>query len=157
MVMNLKVLVLSDSHGRVQTMLDLFSEGSYRAVIFLGDVVRDTETLYNLSGGVPVYRVKGNCDMLESAPEEQIIDIGGKLILICHGHRYGVKSGYAGFENAALASGVDCALCGHTHRQFYEKLGDVIIANPGSVASGNYGVLTVENDKIDFELRSIYD
>lgn len=153
----MKVLVLSDSHGRAQTMIDLFGADNYRAVIFLGDVVRDTEMLYNLSGGIPVYRVKGNCDMFENAPEEQIIDIGGKLILICHGHRYGVKSGYDALENVALSSGVDCALCGHTHRQFYEKLGDVIIANPGSVASGNYGILTVENKKIDFELRSIYD
>lgn len=157
MVIKMKVLVLSDSHGCVQTMLDLFAGDNYRAVIFLGDVVRDTETLYNLSGATPVYRVKGNCDMFESAPEEQVIDIGGKLIFICHGHRYGVKSGYSSFENAALASGVDCALCGHTHRQFYEKLGDVIIGNPGSVASSNYGVLTIDNRNIEFELRSIYD
>lgn len=152
----MKVLVLSDSHGSVGTMLDLFREGNYRAVIFLGDVVRDTEQLYNISGAVPVYRVKGNCDIMEHAPEEQIIDIGGKLILIAHGHRYHVKSGVAALENAALAAGVDCALFGHTHKQFYERLGDVVIGNPGSVASGHYGILTVDKN-IDFELRSIYD
>ena len=153
----MKVLVLSDSHGRAQTMLDLFSQDCYRAVIFLGDVVRDTGPLYYMSGGIPVYRVKGNCDMLASAPEEQIIDIGGKLILICHGHRYNVKSGYDHFENAALSAGVDCALCGHTHKQHLDRIGGLIVANPGSVAGGHYGVLTVEGKNIDFELRSIYD
>lgn len=155
-IYDMKVLVLSDSHGQVQTMIDLFYEDNYRAIIFLGDVVRDTERLYQLTGGIPVYRVKGNCDLFENAPEEQIIDIGGKLLLITHGHRYGVKSGYGSFENAALAAGVDAALCGHTHRQFYERLGNVIIANPGSVAAGNYGVLTIDKN-IEFELRSIYD
>jgi len=152
----MKVLVLSDSHGCSSRMVDLFNEGGYRAVIFLGDVVRDIEHLSMISGYVPVYRVKGNCDMLESAPDEQIIDIEGKLIFIAHGHTYRVKSGYGAFINAALAKGVDAALCGHTHAQHYELYDKMIVANPGSIASGYYGVLTVDKN-IDFELRSIYD
>ncbi len=152
----MKVLVLSDSHGNSERMVDLFKEGGYRAVIFLGDVVRDADVLARYTGAYPVYRVKGNCDMFESAPDEQIIDIEGRLVFIAHGHNYHVKSGYGAFINAALAKGVDVALCGHTHVQHYERVGEVIVANPGSVASGHYGVLTVDKN-IDFELRSIYD
>ena len=153
----MKVLVMSDSHGSASRMAELFESGNYRAVIFLGDVCRDTDRLYDLSGGIPVYRVKGNCDICSPCPEEQLIELCGKKILICHGHKYSVKSGYSCFENAALASGVDCALCGHTHKQYLDRIGDVVIANPGSVAGGCYGVLTVDDKKIDFELRSIYD
>ncbi len=153
----MKVLVLSDSHGCASRMVDLFSDGGYRAVIFLGDVVRDIEHLSMISGYVPVYRVKGNCDMLESAPDEQIIDIEGKLIFITHGHNYHVKSGYGALINAALAKDVDVALCGHTHVQHYELVDKLIVANPGSIASGHYGILTVDGKNIDFELRSIYD
>ncbi len=152
----MKVLVLSDSHGCASRMVDLFYEQNYRAVIFLGDVVRDIERLSIITGGIPVYRVKGNCDMFESAPDEQIIDIEGKLIFITHGHNYHVKSGYGAFINSALAKGVDVALCGHTHVQHYELVDKLIVANPGSIASGYYGVLTIDKN-IDFELRNIYD
>ena len=152
----MKVLVLSDSHGCAERMVDLFREDNYRAVIFLGDVVRDADRLAMVTGGYPVYRVKGNCDMFESAPEEQIIDIEGKLVLITHGHNYHVKSGYGAFINAGLASGVNIALCGHTHVQHFERVGDLIVANPGSIASGHYGVLTIDRNT-NFELRNIYD
>ncbi len=152
----MKVLVVSDSHGSCEQMVRLFRNDNYRAVIFLGDVVRDTQRLYDATGGLPLYRVRGNCDICEDAPDEMIVDIGGKLILLTHGHKYHVKSGYDAFENAALAKGVDAALCGHTHIQFYEKLGDTVIANPGSVRAGHYGVMTIDKN-IDFELRSIYD
>ena len=152
----MKVLVFSDSHGCESRMVDIFNGGGWRAVIFLGDVVRDTEHLSMISGCVPVYRVKGNCDMLESAPDEQIIDIGGKLIFIAHGHTYRVKSGCGAFINSALAKGVDAALFGHTHVQHRELFDKMLVANPGSIASGYYGVLTVDKN-IDFELRSIYD
>ena len=152
----MKVLVLSDSHGNAERMVELYKEGGYRAVIFLGDVVRDADRLAIITGGIPVYRVKGNCDMFESALDEQIIDIEGKLVFIAHGHNYHVKSGYGAFINAALAKSVDVALCGHTHVQHFERVGDLIVANPGSVASGHYGVLTIDKN-IDFELRNIYD
>ena len=152
----MKVLVLSDSHGNETRMVNLFREGGYLAVIFLGDVVRDIEHLSMISGHVPVYRVKGNCDMFEFAPDEQIIEIEGKRIFITHGHNYHVKSGYGALINAALAHDVDVALCGHTHVQHYELVDKLIVANPGAISAGYYGVLTVDKN-IDFELRNIYD
>ena len=153
-----RLLVLSDSHGRATDLAHicaLHPEADH--VIFLGDGEADVELLELSFPQLKVLAVQGNNDFFSSLPHTDTLLVNGVRVLYTHGHRYGVKSGYGNFENAALSSGVDCALCGHTHRQFYEKLGDVIIANPGSVASGNYGVLTVENNKIDFELRSIYD
>lgn len=148
----MKVLVLSDSHGHARRIKEILDSDSFGAVIFLGDVVRDTERITKPT----LYCVKGNCDMFELEPDERIIDIGGKLIFITHGHNYHVKSGYGAFINAALAKGVDIALCGHTHIQHFERVGELIVANPGAVAGGNYGVLTIDKN-IDFELRSIYD
>ncbi len=148
----MKVLVLSDSHGGARRISEILATDNFGAVIFLGDVVRDTERIT----GTTLYCVKGNCDMFELEPDERIIDIGGKLIFITHGHNYHVKSGYGAFINAALAKGVDVALCGHTHVQHFERVDKLIVANPGAVAAGHYGVLTVDKN-IDFELRSIYD
>ena len=148
----MKVLVLSDSHGHARRIKEILDSDNFGAVIFLGDVVRDTERITKPT----LYCVKGNCDLFEFEPDERIIDIGGKLIFITHGHNYHVKSGYGAFINAALGKGVDVALCGHTHIQHFERVGELIVANPGALAGGNYGVLTIDKN-IDFELRSIYD
>ncbi len=149
----MKVLVISDSHGNARRINEILATDSFGAVIFLGDVVRDTDRITKPT----LYCVKGNNDIFELEPDDRIIDIGGKLIFITHGHNYHVNSGYGAFINAALAKGVDAALCGHTHTQHFERVGELIVANPGALAGGDYGVLTIDNKKIDFELRSIYD
>lgn len=149
----MKVLVVSDSHGNARRISDIIAGDNFSAVIFLGDVVRDIGSITRPE----LYCVKGNCDMFELEPDERIIDIGGKLIFITHGHNYRVKSGYGAFINAALSKGVDIALCGHTHIQHFERVGELIVANPGAVASGHYGVLTIDGKNTDFELRNIYD
>lgn len=153
----MKLLVISDSHGSYEKMYTLFKSGNYRGVIFLGDGLRDAERLYDDSYGVPVYRVAGNCDFsLGNTLLEQIIEIGGKKILITHGHKYSVKNGYHLLFEIAKKRQVDMALCGHTHVQYYEKRDNVIVANPGALMLGKYAVLTIDKD-ITFKMGDIYD
>lgn len=154
----MKVLVISDSHGSYEKMRDLFYDGDWNAVIFLGDGLREADRLYDISGPVPVYRVKGNCDMYApDAFDEQLLILAGKRVFITHGHRYGVKNGYALLSNTAALKNADIALCGHTHTQFYQKQDGVILANPGALVNGRYGVLRIENGEIAFKFGDMYD
>ena len=106
-------------------------------------------------------RVPGNCDY-QQEPEEKILLVEGKKILICHGHRYAVKSGYLTFELAAREKRVDMALCGHTHRVFYDRHNGVALFNPGSIGSpgfGNppsYGILTLGEASRQFQMDVKY-
>lgn len=150
----MKILVLSDSHGAVCSMQDIYRFENCNAVIFLGDTVRDAEQLALITGGVPVYRVKGNCDMFMcDAPDEQLLILGGKRIFITHGHKYGVKSGLMRLCLAGREKNADIVLFGHTHSQFIDD-GDMLILNPGSVSGGKYAVVEI-TDKVKAELKKL--
>ena len=155
----MKVLVISDSHGRASSMLSLFKTDNFRAVIFLGDGLRDADRLYEMSGGVPVYRVSGNCDIMigETVLSEQLIELSGKKIFITHGHNYSVKSSTERLFETAKRLGADVSLFGHTHTPFYEKRDGIILANPGSLAAGKYAVMTIENGEIAIKHGDIYE
>jgi putative phosphoesterase len=150
--MALKILVVSDSHGAKEKLLTLFYEQDVNAVIFLGDGLRDAQYLSDRSGAVTVYRVVGNCDgYCPDALERQLLKLGGKNIFFTHGHLYGAKLGTAGLLNVGKNIGADVVLFGHTHRQFYEKQDGIILANPGSLFSGKYGILEIQNGQIAFK------
>lgn len=154
----MKILVLSDSHGNVGLMRNLFSLDNYRAVIFLGDVVRDADQLARYTGAVPVYKVRGNCDFFGcTAYETQFIEIEGKKIFMAHGHTYSVKGGIGAFTTAARKIGADIALFGHTHIQYYNLSDGMHILNPGAIANGKYAEITIQNNNTSIELRNIND
>lgn len=154
----MKVLVVSDSHGAYGKLYDVFKSDNFRAVIFLGDGLREAQKLYDISGAAPVYKVRGNCDIgMFFEPDEQIIELSGKKIFITHGHNYFVKSGYHKLMAKALSLGVDAALFGHTHNPFYEKQGGLIVANPGALSYGKYAVMTIENNQISIKHGDIYE
>ena len=60
--------------------------------------------------------------------------------MICHGHKYNVKSGYLNIQMAALEKEVDAVMFGHTHRVFYDYHNGLFIFNPGSVGAPVFGV-----------------
>lgn len=154
----MKALVISDSHSSYEKMRELFRSTQCSAVIFLGDGLRDADRLYDISGPIPVYRVRGNCDMYApDAFDEQMLFLGGKKIFITHGHRYGVKNGYGALLSAATLKKADAVLFGHTHRRFYENIDGIILANPGALVNGRYAVLDIERGVISFKFGDMYD
>lgn len=154
----MKILVISDSHGAREKMLTLFHEHSPDAVIFLGDGLRDADYLFDRSGAVPIYRVCGNCDGYSPESfDNQLLKLGGKTLFITHGHLYGAKQGLTALWAQAKTVGADALLFGHTHRRFYEKQDGVILANPGSLFSGSYAIMEIQNGEISFKHGDYYD
>ena len=69
----MKILVFSDSHGRLGHMMDAMERERPRRVFFLGDCYRDGEALRNAYPDVPMELVRGNCDW-DQAPDELLVE-----------------------------------------------------------------------------------
>ena len=129
----MRIGVVSDTHGEEWAVKAcILAAGHVDAWIHLGDNVRDTGPLEET--GVPVYVVRGNTDLGNICPAEEVIELGGKRILLCHGHQYGVGSGLTRLALRAEELKCACALFGHTHIPLLEEGGPITFMNPGSPA-----------------------
>ena len=165
--MNKTVLVFSDSHGaarRMQKVIDAY-EGRYDAVFFLGDGLRDAESLVIPSEKQKVF-IRGNCDFDSSEPGFTKLNIGKYVFILTHGHAYGVKRGIDDYVKFARSNNADAALFGHTHVPLEACLADgekpLYLFNPGSVScpacgGATFGVITVTDGGILFSHGDVAD
>ena len=160
------LLVISDSHGRYENILRVLSlNKNAAALLFLGDGLRDVERINEAD--IRVFCVRGNCDLFSSslydAPDERVLRFGEYNVMMMHGHTRGVKHSLAAAIGAAVRSGADILLYGHTHErvdEYYEK-GETVfgvklekplrVFNPGSIGapreSGySFGVIEIRNN-----------
>lgn len=158
------ILVLSDSHGRRDHIVQALSRQLRRpdVILFLGDGLRDLQAVE--TGDIPIHAVSGNCDSLfvtSGEPDERTLYIGNVCICMMHGHRYMVKSSTAAAAAHAAAQGADILLYGHTHEPCERCLpvGSVCgtttlqkpltLFNPGTIGgvgrAATYGTITVRN------------
>ena len=146
----MKILVFSDSHRSLSGMYAAIDRYQPQQVIHLGDMIDDAEKVAKHYPKLPFCMVPGNCDgWFTTAPLKKQITLEGKSILLSHGHRWGVKSGYGGAIADAQAVGADILLFGHTHVPLCQQLEDGLwMMNPGS-AHSSFGLIELENGKID--------
>ncbi len=149
----MKVLVLSDSHGNIANMIQAVEREEPRIIYHLGDCWRDGERLHSRFPELPMEQVCGNCDYFRGSREaEKLVCLGGKRVLLCHGHTYGVKQSLLAAGLAAEEKNLDLFLFGHTHKPLVDMRGKTLFLNPGSIgdyARPAYGVVTLENGKLD--------
>ena len=140
-----RILVLSDSHGYNlgNLLMKAESMGPIDAVFHAGDGCRD---LHRYEFELPkIYQVTGNCDFFPAA-QELTFDLFGKRFLLCHGHRYGVKSSMSLLQDRAREVGADCGGFGHTHSAYNEMKNRVLYLNPGAACDGKFMILLVLED-----------
>lgn len=155
----LRFLVFADTHGQWEPMIELYKQYPNDGIIHLGDYIADARMAMGYTDGHPVYQVKGNCDFTSQGLEEQLLELGGVKILMMHGHRYQVKSGYGAALAEAKRQGADAVLFGHTHIPFMEERDGILMMNPGSLRNPNreYGIVEIENGRIKGALLHQYD
>lgn len=127
-------VVLSDSHGRksaIDKLKPLFAENDY--LIHLGDGAADMREIFSLYPD-KTYICKGNCDLFYGT-DEFVLQEEGVSILCCHGHKYGVKSGFKKLAAHAKERGCTAALYGHTHCADVCEVDGVLCINPGSLGA----------------------
>ena len=152
----MRIGVFSDSHGDISSAKRFYDKISpLDLVIHLGDYASDGEKLGKLFS-CPSFVVRGNCDYLSSEPSERQLDLGGKRILLMHGHQYYSFSSilYHGEEVHA-----DLVLYGHTHIPDLSADGPRLFLNPGSLSRPRGGSMEscalVLLDDHDFHIQFI--
>lgn len=152
----MRILVVSDTHGN--------KEGICKAhqlvqpidlVIHCGDGEADTWLLESIVS-TPVIRVAGNCDFESSAAKELLHEVCGRKILICHGDRYGVKSGLSRLAARGREVAADVVLFGHTHQALLDDNHGLLLLNPGTlyqlVALKTFALLEIGKKELKGEL-----
>ncbi len=130
------IAIISDSHGNRSSINKIKEKiNNAEVLIFLGDGENDLNEIIKDFNGM-VYAVRGNCDFSGKYPEERLIEINGKIIFICHGHRYNVKYGYNSIYYKGKELGADIVLFGHSHLPIVEEYDELILMNPGSISHG---------------------
>ena len=125
-------------------------------VIHLGDLMDDAEEVAQHYPKLPFCLVPGNCDGWGTAtPVKKQITLSGKSILLSHGHRWGVKSGYDAAISDARAVRADILLFGHTHVPLCRQLEDGLwMMNPGPAQSSN-GLIEIVNGRVSCSLHQV--
>lgn len=158
----MKILILSDSHGDVGTMIDIVEREQPNEIFHLGDCVRDAESLSFACPELPVIMVPGNCDGWTGMQERLLLEREGVRILLAHGHRWHVKSGAGAALADARMSGADILLYGHTHQAVCCTEEDGLWRmNPGTVggigARATYGVIQLEKGRAECKIVRLTD
>jgi len=140
----LRIGVLSDTHhdeSAVRRLMErLLADGPLSALCFLGDCATDLLAIADClpaSDNTALHAVRGNNDILSALPDERIVCLGGKKLLLVHGHLQRVKMHRLGLLLHAEESGADVVLFGHTHRQecAYER--GILLLNPGAACGAH--------------------
>lgn len=163
----MKYMIASDLHGSAfyaRRLAGIFAAERADMLVLLGDIynhgprnplpeeyapLKVAEVLNGLADRLLV--VKGNCDSdvdtLISDFEfvsEAVLSDGGKRVFLQHGDRFSIehlpKNCGSGF------------FYGHYHTSFIKRMGDVLVANPGSVSLPKQdtarGYLLLENGTV---------
>ena len=139
----MKILLISDSHGRKNEVENLICSQTCDFVFFLGDGVRDVEDIDESI----IKKVSGNCDLFsfEAITRYEILE--GFKIMLTHGHEYKAKLGLETLAFNAKNNSCDIVVFGHIHKQTCEKMQDVLLINPGAFKNGEYAILTLKKNK----------
>lgn len=137
----MKILVFSDSHGRVSGMLDAVEREKPDAIFHLGDLADDGEQVRFAYPNIPFYAVEGNCDRFSRGDFEGVARLAGKTIFYLHGHTKGVKVNTDRAVLTAFDLGADILLYGHTHRPDVQRVDTLLVVNPGAAMNGRAAAL----------------
>lgn len=144
----MRILIISDSHGKKDRVESVLQKETYDYFIFLGDGLGDIQSVVNDSRTLAV---RGNCDFFSPLDDTKIVEMAGLRFLITHGDRFHVKSTLYPLTNEAKLSKVDVVLYGHTHSFADEERDGVRLINcpslKGIQGESRYLVLDVEDKK----------
>lgn len=149
----MRVLIVSDTHGRHNGLDRALQEaGDIDMLIHLGDVEGGEEYIDTVVD-CEKHIVRGNNDFFSDLPREEEFYIGKYKIFITHGHSYYVSLDPEYIREEGKARKADIVMFGHTHRPFFEEMGEIIVLNPGSLSfprqegrKGSYMIMETDGE-----------
>lgn len=128
----MKILVVSDTHGNIDNLINFLGEEKFNMLFYLGDYVKDGIKISDILN-IPYKIVRGNGDQhVQDFHDDEIFQLKSKKIFLTHGHKYNVNFGIERIYYKAKEIGADYTFFGHTHIPIIEKFDDITIINPGS-------------------------
>ena len=126
--------LISDTHGLVRPGVHTALAG-VALILHAGDVGGD-EVLDELELIAPVRAVYGNTDPRDHRGLKDSIDmvINGLRVHVSHGHELRRPTP----ELLAATYHADVIVYGHTHRQLVERIGNVLVVNPGAAGARRF-------------------
>ena len=154
----MKVLVLSDSHGFGENVMQAVSDNSdCKTVFFLGDGARDIEKCKEEIPGRQYIIVKGNNDFMSVYDLTAYKYIEGCTVVAAHGHTYAVKRSLLDLTSHAQSVCANAVFYGHTHKRDFhiDQRTGLFVLNPGALCLGQYAVAYVGKNGVDAEFKSL--
>ena len=119
--------LISDTHGLLRPEVAEAFAGVER-ILHAGDV-GSQHVLDGLERIAPVTAVRGNVDVGLDLPELVRLELAGTRVVVVHGDRLASRTP----EQVAEAHpDADLVVFGHSHRPLVCRVGDVLVANPGT-------------------------
>ena len=135
----MKVLICSDSHGRLNYFEEVINKEKPEMIVFAGDHSTDALDMSLVYENIPFKIVRGNTDFYDRNTKDELkFEIDGKKVLLIHGHYQGVKNTLNELEKKAKEEGVDICIFGHTHRETRLEKDGVTYLNPGALQDRKY-------------------
>lgn len=155
----IRAAVFADTHSNTALMVEAVFRSRPDVILHLGDHDRDTRILKEEFPDIPIYAVRGNCDIASDAPDRDIVPLGPVRAFITHGHLYNVDWSLDSLTYAAQEAECQLALYGHTHRSDLREIGGVQLLNPGTAGKGRElswaWIEVFENGGIACEIRDL--
>lgn len=134
-----RVGLISDTHGKLRSGVLPLLEG-VDAIIHAGDI-GEPRILLELATIAPVFAVHGNTDDLYTrsiAPDSVAIEMGGRLIVVAHGHLLGSPNPRLLRE---MYPACDVIVYGHTHKPLTDRSAVPLVVNPGAAGPARFNLL----------------
>lgn len=149
----MKILLVSDTHGRDLNLESVLEEEQPDFLCHMGDLEGSEDYIREIAQ-CPVAMVSGNNDFWTDLSAELTFELEGFRIFMTHGHAYYVNMGLDRLRYAGYEKGADIVLFGHTHQPVLWADEVLFIANPGSLSyprqpgrNPSYMILTLEKGK----------
>lgn len=147
--------LISDTHGLLRAEVHEALAG-VSMILHAGDVCGEM-ILHELALIAPVQAVYGNCDFVSDRDlaQERVVEVDGVRIHVSHGHEVGRPTAE---KLVAKYPGFDVIVYGHSHIQKVERVGDVLVVNPGAAGARRFDLkpcvarLTVDAGKTTVRL-----
>lgn len=150
----MKILLVSDTHGRDQHLKEVLELEKPDFLCHMGDVEGSEDYIRGIAA-CPLAMIAGNNDFWTDLNPEVTFELHGFRIFMTHGHHYQPYAGMDRLKWAGQRNHADIVLFGHTHMPTLECDHDIIIANPGSLSyprqtgrRPSYMILDLEKGKV---------
>lgn len=160
----MKILVVSDTHGKHYNLEDVVRHERPDKVFHLGDSEGCQQEILDICR-CPVEFVAGNCDSFSNLPSYLILTVGKHVVMLTHGHAYHVRTGLEFIRTEARKKGADVVLYGHTHVPDIDYNYGITVCNPGSISyprqtpkDHTYLIMDVDSEgEIHYSIHAVED